>query len=356
MAQTTMATPQGGPVRARASGRAAGRLGFDLTVALLSCWLVGGACLDGWAHRHIAALESFFTPWHAVLYSGYAATALYLLYHWYRGYAPGTSWRGVLPAGYDLSLVGVAVFAVAGVGDMIWHLLFGIEANVDALLSPTHLALVTGAVLIVGGPLRAAWRRGQALGSWRERLSVLLSLTLVFTLLTFITQYAHPFVNTGLVDDSSFTFGDSSAYQALGVAGIVLQGAIVTGLVLTTMRGVALPFGGLTFVFTLNAALMTFMSDQFRLIPAAAVAGLLADLLLLYLRPSAQRPLSLRAFAFALPTLLYLIYFLDLAFTSGILWSIHSWLGSAVEAGFVGLGLSYLVIPPAGIAHGATQR
>lgn len=356
MAQTSMATPQGGPARARAGGRATGRLGFDMTVALLSCWLVGGACLDGWAHRHIASLESFFTLWHAVLYSGFAATALYLLYNWYKGYAPGASWRGVLPAGYDLSLVGVAVFAVAGVGDMIWHLLFGIEANVDALLSPTHLALASGAVLIVGGPLRAAWRRGAPLESWRERLPVLLSLTLVFTLITFITQYAHPFVNTNLASDDSLTLGDSSAYQALGVAGIVVQGAIVTGLVLTTIRGVTLPFGGLTFVFTLNAVLMTFMSDQFRLIPAVAVAGLLADLLLLYLRPSAQRPLALRAFAFALPALLYLVYFLDLALTGGIWWSIHSWLGSAVEAGFVGLGLSYLVIPPAGIAQGAAHR
>jgi hypothetical protein len=40
---------------------------------------------------------------------------------------------------------------------MAWHLVFGIETDVAALLSPTHLLLATGAALIVAGPLRAAW-------------------------------------------------------------------------------------------------------------------------------------------------------------------------------------------------------
>ncbi len=57
--------------------------------------------------------------------------------------------------GYGLSLLGVSIFALGGVSDMIWHMLFGIEVNVDALLSPTHLLLAVGMALIVSGPLRA---------------------------------------------------------------------------------------------------------------------------------------------------------------------------------------------------------
>src|SRR6266540_947312 len=56
------------------------RMGWrgDLVTAVLGAWLVGGAFLDGWAHNTRPGLETFFTPWHAVLYSGYAASAAWL--------------------------------------------------------------------------------------------------------------------------------------------------------------------------------------------------------------------------------------------------------------------------------------
>jgi hypothetical protein len=48
---------------------------LDWTVALGGLWLIGGLHLDGWAHHHIR-LDTFFSPWHAVLYSGFGVTAL----------------------------------------------------------------------------------------------------------------------------------------------------------------------------------------------------------------------------------------------------------------------------------------
>ena len=50
-----------------------------ITESLLTAWLVGGLFLDGWAHAHGKVDQSFFTPWHAVFYSGFAAVALALL-------------------------------------------------------------------------------------------------------------------------------------------------------------------------------------------------------------------------------------------------------------------------------------
>ena len=39
---------------------------------------------------------------------------------------------------------------------MLWHLAFGIEIGLDALVSPTHLLLLTSGVLLLTCPLRAA--------------------------------------------------------------------------------------------------------------------------------------------------------------------------------------------------------
>ena len=176
--------------------RPQGRIRFDWLIVVLSAWWLGGLYLDGWAHRHVPALETFFTPWHAVLYSGFAACGLALLVTQARNMRHGYPWNRSLPAGYGLSLVGAAIFLVAGALDLLWHTLFGIERSVEALLSPTHLLLATGGVLLVSGPLRATWRlipTGTRL-TWRAGAPALLALLYCYAALGFFTQYAHPFV------------------------------------------------------------------------------------------------------------------------------------------------------------------
>ncbi len=51
------------------------RPGEELLTVLLATWLIIGLFLDGWAHDNVPELESFLTPWHAVFYSGFVATA-----------------------------------------------------------------------------------------------------------------------------------------------------------------------------------------------------------------------------------------------------------------------------------------
>src|SRR5262245_38823285 len=65
--------------RAPHRGEAVGGPRFDWLMTILGAWLLGGLYLDGWAHIHVPGLETFFTPWHAVLYSGYLAGAMALL-------------------------------------------------------------------------------------------------------------------------------------------------------------------------------------------------------------------------------------------------------------------------------------
>src|SRR5207237_4041091 len=78
---------------------------FEWTVVALCTWLMAGAYLDSWAHRHLAGLEAFFTPWHAVLYSGLFAILAFLAITALRSRDRGSSLPQVLLAGSSLSLL-----------------------------------------------------------------------------------------------------------------------------------------------------------------------------------------------------------------------------------------------------------
>ena len=91
---------------------------------------------------------------------------------------------------------------------------------------------------------------------------------------------------------------------------------------------------------------MSFMHDQYHLIPGAALAGFGADILVRWLKPSIERPESLRWFALAVPMVYYGLYYVALIVTHGLEWSVHVWTGSIVLSGIVGLLLSYVLIPP----------
>ncbi len=135
-------------VLAESRASAAGRVvrpqprswGRDFLTAVLSAWLIAGVFLDAWAHNTRPDLETFFTPWHAVLYSGFLATGGWIAWTVGRARRRAGSWTA-LPSGYALGGYGVILFAVAGLGDMIWHVVFGVERELAALLSPTHLGL-----------------------------------------------------------------------------------------------------------------------------------------------------------------------------------------------------------------------
>ena len=324
-----------------------GGLRFDWLMSILGFVFVAGVYLDGWAHAHGLVDQTFFTPWHAVLYSGFLINAAILVGVLYFNHARGLSWQRAMPRGYELALIGVPLFAIGGVGDAIWHTLFGFEVGTEQVLSPTHLVLAFSGILIMTGPLRAAMRRVDmkaALG-WSKLLPMLLSLVMLLLMATFFTEFANPFVRTRLVTSFS-QFANTN--QALGVAGILLQTAILMGAILLVLRRWTLPAGTMTMLFTLNVALISVLADQYRLIPAAIAAGVIADVLLWRLKPSVEHANALRLFAFLTPLLLFLFYFIDLMIQPGIVWSIHLWLGSCVMAGIVGLAMSYLLVPPLG--------
>jgi hypothetical protein len=343
------------------AGQPAGSTGFDWLFIALSTLLIGGVFLDGWAHNHGKVDQSFFTPWHAVLYSGFAIVAAFLAFVVVRNTRKGYALRKAVPPGYGASVIGAIVFAVGGVGDLLWHTAFGIEKGIEGNISPSHLALALGGFLIMSGPLRAAWLRRDpdAAERWLTLAPALLSLAYLFSVLVFFTQYADPIVKSRadlniaqiiIVYSPQGTDLEQDLSTKLGVVSILLQAAISMGIVLLAVRRWKLPLGSFTLIFAINGLLVSFLAGNTPVIEAtlfSALLGLLADILNVVLQPSGRRVVALRVFAFAVPVINYAVYFAVLILIHGaIWWSVHLWTGSIVLAGLVGLLLSYLLVPP----------
>jgi hypothetical protein len=315
---------------------------FEWAVVGLSTALVVGAHVDAWAHGHIAStLETFFTPWHALLYSAFAATTAFLVVcaAWAGGARPW-NWVTALPDGYGLSVVGCALFGIGGVLDMAWHLTFGIERGFQALISPTHLILMVSGGLIVSGPLRAAWRRrGRVISG-----PAIASATLTLTMLTFFGQFDHPYTSQWAA--SPQTFLPSQAAEELGMLGIMFQTALLMGVVLMLVRRFELPIGTLTCVMGVNAVFVTLISGPDLIILVGVLGGVAADVAYALLRPSPSRLAPLRIFAFVVPAVLYTLYFRGLIAADGVWWPVHLSAGAPVVAGLTGWLVSILVIPP----------
>jgi hypothetical protein len=319
-------------------------IGFDWTFTALSAFFVGGLFLDGWAHTHGRVDETFFTLWHAVLYSGFLVSAVFLWAAFVWGVRRGYGWRAALPDGYGLALLGVPLWLFGGPFDAAWHEVFGFEADVEALMSPAHLVLAVGLGLMVSGPLRAGLRRSPR--GWSGEVPLVLSLTFLVSLLTFFTQIAHPLANLW----AAGTRTSSDTATELGLVGFCLTTAIVLAPVLLLARHGRWPVGGLTVLVGVNSAAMGVLYDEgdypLMHVVVSVAAGLASDILLVLLRPRGDRPGAFRGFACLAPVVLTGAYFAGLAFTTGIGWSSHLWLGTVAFAGLVGWLASYLMLPP----------
>ena len=323
--------------------------GFHRAMALLSAWIIFGIHIDGWAHTHVdETLETFFTPWHGIFYAGFTAAAGYLFVSLLRFRAQGFPLQSALPVGYKRSLIGAAIFGLSGGGDFIWHSVFGIEVTIQALLSPTHLGLTLGGGLIVTGTIRAYGLRSdsEAQDGWAAQWPLILSLTSILSIVTFMTQFGQ--IISRPWPGETFNPGNPNDFQtqALGVLSIMLYTASLMGVLLLAIRRWRLPFGSLTFITTINAISIASQRDQYLLVPAALLTGLLADIFLMQLKPSTERPVAFRIFALLIPPILNGLIILTLALTEGIWWTIHLWTGVLVQTSLLGLLLSLLVFPP----------
>ena len=226
---------------------------------LVGMWPLVGALTDANAHINDPQLETFFTPWHALLYSGVLAVGLCIGYVAWRNHQRGYAWTRAVPPGYGLTLVGVGVLGVAGIGDLIWHSLYGIERDIPAITSPTHMLIILGILLVVAGPLRSAYTRPAAEVRGLAQLPMILSVLLMYTMITLPLQYLHPFSyrfaqfgNVDLFANKPYPVVDSYLAEGLGLASILVTTAVLMGIVLFLVRRWQLLFGALTLILTVE--------------------------------------------------------------------------------------------------------
>ncbi|MBL7015027.1 MAG: hypothetical protein ISR81_04770 [Nitrosopumilus sp.] len=155
--------------------------------SVLEIW---GGSWDITSHA-IGAPESFFTPPHAVLYSGVGISLVAAIASLGIIVKDKEMRQKSFSLGLKLILVGSMIQIIAGPGDYLWHELFG----TDGLLSPTHLTLITGILIqsvgIIVGLTRLIPHNFKAV---KPALVIGFS-ALLFIVIAFIFQFSLPISN-----------------------------------------------------------------------------------------------------------------------------------------------------------------
>lgn len=360
MTSTAGRAGQSGTLASEGQARLSWR-GEMLTV-LFSAWALAGAYLDGWAHGKVIQFETFFTPWHAVFYTGFFAMAAWVIWTVRANRIAGYPSPAAVPVGYELAITGLLIFGAGTVADFLWHEVFGIEQAGERLSSPAHLALFVGGVLVITSPLRAAWRDPAmpAAPSLRMFLPALLSLTLLATAGSFFFLHVWGFhaadvLGTAQLDrllDPLTAFPETgrtvlALAQIRVFGGIIITTLLLLGPLLALLHRWDPPFGSATILFTTTVLWMTALTE-FRFaeaIPVALLAGLIADVLIRTLRPSPTRAGAFRLVAMAVPMVLWSLYFLATELRWDLAVSPELWVGGIFFTGIAGLGMSLAAVP-----------
>jgi MFS family permease len=321
---------------------------LDYGMLLATSILIAGLFSDGWAHEH-HLVDTFFTPWHGVLYMGFLLSALWPLVATVYARREAGSWRAAIPTGYEFAIFGGPLFIIGGAFDELWHRIVGFEVDVETLLSPSHLFLLGVGLLILSAPARARLLRQTRAQDWTDTVPAWVSLGYVFAVIAFFTAYIQPFehARVGASED---------VMVALGVGGILFQSALMVGFLLFALRSWGLPLGSVTLLLTLGAGLLTLIHTDWRLLLVAVIGGLIGDGLRALLRPTRDRPNQTRLFAALAPMALYGVYFGAIGLTTGIAWSTSLWLGAIILAGAIGFLVSFAFIEPVAPPATVPQR
>jgi hypothetical protein len=324
---------QSAPAEADAPERRSQR--DEAAVAVFASWMLFGLFLDGWAHG-AEKPETFFSPWHGVLYSGFAAALLWFGVDGVRSARAGRE-ASLVPAD-RLTGLGLVLFAAGAVGDGVWHEIFGVEVDLEALLSPTHLLLLVGGFLMVTGPVRTARDDPDTDTStlWRF-LPTAVTLTLATALVSFFTLYLSAFQGVGL--HWAGTDADvRELTEVVGVGAVLVTNLLLLTPVLFALRHWRTPHGTFTLLFTVVAVGMTGLDgfDRVELALAGVLGGITADVLV-------RAGRSPRVVAAVVPLVTWSAFFVVVGVGVGIDWAVELVAGSVVLAAASGVLLAALV-------------
>jgi hypothetical protein len=321
----------------------------DAIYALLGLVVVAAVHADGRAHI-LGLPDSFFSPWHAFLYGGLALMILWLAIMSRRAARRAAERRfAVVPTGYGPAAVGAGVFAVGGVADMIWHLIFGVEFGIDALLSPSHLLLFIGGALLLSGPLLAFRRRPTA--GIPARIPALLALLGITGVAAFALSFLSAFFTEApTIPLSHEPEGTEAHVVSEGLASAGLGSFIITSLVLVVPSVLLLRtrawFPGAFTVLVTAISVMASSLTGFRnleTVAAAFVSAALLDIAVVALRHRAsERTIELMVAA-GLPLLLWSGQLIVIAARYGLGWSAAMSSGVVLVSALVSFVIVFVV-------------
>ena len=340
---------------------------LDWLMTFAGVWTISGLFIDG--HHHLfESVESFFNPWHAIMYSGGIFAVVVLLWTALKNRRGDYFFWNAVPDGYQQSMVGVAFIVIGGIADMIWHAFFGFEHQLDLLVSPPHLVLLAALFFLVTGPIRSALTRPDPPITLLAQLPMLICMGLAAETLQFMTQIA--FYPEALMRDrplSQIVYHNDqfvlSAFlfyrQALEMIIVIWQSVLLAAVALYVSARFRPALGA--FVVLCVAEKLWIGADlsrdvgEFSLVLAASVlAGIAGDMIARYMQPTLTVPNAFRVLGMVIPAAYFGAYFLlAVPLFGGTWWSFTFVFGAIVEAGIAGLCVSQLFL--AGFAARAAQ-
>jgi hypothetical protein len=331
--------------------------GLDWLVTFTGLWIMTGLFID--AHQHLfLAVESFLNPWHVMMYSGAVFAAAVLAVPIWRNYGKAGSFWKAIPTGYAQSVFGVAALLLGGATDIVWHAVFGFEHQLDLLLSPPHLFLLTGLFFLITGPVRSSFARPAA-PNLMGQLPMLISFGLAFEIIQFVTQYGfypealmrdHPLAQDAFPNEQ-FVLSVFLFYrQALEIAIVIWQSLLLASAVLYLSLNRRLYVGALVVLcivekLWIGGELANDLIELLLIVLASIAAGAIGDYVVAKLRPGPRNPNAFRLLGFAVPSAYLAAYFaLAVPMFGGTWWDASFVFGSIAEAGLVGLCISQLLL------------
>lgn len=223
------------------------RVGFGSLVALMAANTVAAIGLAGDIASHVSFTislddDDILSRWHLVLYTGLAGAALVIgLLAVQRD--PRAPMR-LLPT----ATAGVATLTAGGVADAIWHQVFGVEAALRALVSPPHLLIFVGLVLLMMAPIGALAEGPNRPLDPIHSLVLALSVTSLLLVISLFTGYLTPLIGGSQFQAGAYTeplIGTSVLdYDISRSLGVALWFSVLVSVAVVGTRARSAPVAG----------------------------------------------------------------------------------------------------------------
>jgi hypothetical protein len=170
--------------------------------------------------------------------------------------------------------------------------------------------------------------------------------TFAISMAGFFLMYAWSFNNGWVASEAAANhFHGDPMFEniiKLGVVNTIITTTLLMAPVYFMLRRWKLPFGTITFMFTLEHILMSALEGfgNFHVILIGIISGLVPDIWL-------KKPVkNMRLFALVIPALIWSLFYFGVALSDGMGWDAEVWGGAIFLGSLCSLGLYLLAFPP----------